>query len=215
MNDACMSNRCHTPLLSRAVWISLWLIIGFGCSGIKAPQGYIVRNDRSYENNLTQLQSYLGQMPVDVVVAGYTPTAESSISGAFSKDSAETTIQKVVISKITPESTVLRLNASTTGSTVSIPTKHIKSVKANGIRTVKPSKSGLVWPVLLGILAIIAVASEGKANDANGCRGGCLAAGLLLGVAALVTLAIAAGAPAITGDDRSTHEFISKTWIIE
>lgn len=214
MTDACTSTHCHTSFRSRVLLICLWLVIGLGCSGIKAPKEYILRNDRSYEKNLTQLQSYLGQMPVDVVVAGYTPAVDSSISVEFTKDSAEATIKKVVITKITPESTLLRLNAGSAGSTVSIPTKHVTSINANGIRTVKPSKTGFLLPILLGILSLISIASEGKANDGNGCRGGCLAAGILLGVAALIALVVVLGLPAITGDDGSTFEYISKKWIM-
>lgn len=191
-----------------------WLIIGFGCSGVRAPKERIARGEQSYEKNLTQLKEYLGDMPVDVVVEGYRPAADQSTHVQYSEDSVEATIKQAAITQMDPDFTYLRTRADAVGSTIRIPTKHVTRVSAVGVRTYEsyngPSHG---WPIALGVLAIIAALLEGKVNDGDGCRGGCLAAGVMLGAAALVILAITLIAN-WDNEPVKAFEMISKTWIL-
>lgn len=194
--------------------IIAWLIIGFGCSGIRAPKERIERGEQSYEKDLLQLKEYLGNMPVDVVVEGYRPAVDQSTRLTYSEDSVEATIKQAAITQMDPEFTYLRTQADAVGSTIRIPTKHVTRVSAVGARTYESYNGpSYGWPIALGVLAIIAALQEGKANDANGCRGGCLAAGVMLGAAALVVLAITLIAN-WGSEPVKAFEMISKTWIL-
>jgi hypothetical protein len=191
-----------------------WLILGFGCSGVRVPKERIARGDKSYEKDLTQLKDYLGDMPVDLVVEGYRPAVDQSVKVVYSDDSVEATIKKAAITQMDPEYTYLRTKEDAVGSTIRIPTKHVTRVSAEGVRTYESYNGpSYGWPIALGILAIIAALQEGKANDGNGCRGGCLAAGLMLGAAALVILAFTLIAN-WGNEPVKAFEMISKTWMI-
>ncbi len=192
-----------------------WLILGFGCSGVRAPRERIARGEQSYEKNLTQLKEYLGDMPVDVVVEGYRPAADQSTHVQYSEDSVEATIKQAAITQMDPDFTYLRTRADAVGSTIRIPTQNVTRVSAEGVRAVQSSgTTSYGWSIALGVLAIIAALQEGKANDGTGCRGGCLFAGVMLGAAALVILAIALIANH-SSEPVTTYEAISKTWILQ
>lgn len=203
----------------RTLYISLLLIVGLGCSGVQTPKERILRNDKSFGKNLTQLQEYLGTMPVDVVVEGYRPTTDNTIGVVYSEDSVEATITQATITRIDPERTVLRYTGSSAGSAIIVPTKHVTRVHANGVRTYMSSgesRGALIWPSILGFMALIAIALEGKVNDGQGCRGGCLAIGLILGAAALLALAVASVSSGVSGRDPVLiNEVISKVWTIQ
>lgn len=195
--------------------IVAWLFIGFGCSGVRAPKERIARSEKSYEKDLSQLKEYLGDMPVDVVVEGYRPEADQSTRVRYSEDSVEVTIKQAAITQMDPEFTYLRTRTDAVGSTIRIPTKHVTRVSAEGVRTYESYNGpSYGWPIALGVLAIIAALQEGKANDGYGCRGGCLAAGVMLGAAALIVLAITLIAN-WDNEPVTAFEMISKTWMIQ
>lgn len=155
-------------------------------------------------------------MPVDVVVEGYRPTPDGTLSITYSEDSVEATITQATITQLSPEYTYVRSRDGSAGSSVRIPTKNVTRIHAQGERPYMPSK----WPqgsvalsVLLAILGIVFAGLEGKTYDKNsGCGGGCLFLGVLLGGAALLIL----GIPWLGGNEPAmTFEVISKVWVFQ
>ena len=195
--------------------IVLWLLVGLGCSGIRAPKERIVRNDNAYDRDLTKLQQYLGGMPVDLAIEGYRPNVEAAVDVEYSEDSVEAIIKQVAITQMDPDYTYLRTKTDGVGNTIRVPTKHVTRVSAEGVRTVQSSGgSSFVWPAALGIIAIIAASLEGKVNDGIGCRGGCLAIGAIIGAIALVILPVILIA-SHNSEPVTTFETISRTWILQ
>ena len=195
--------------------IVLWLLVGLGCSGIRAPKERIVRNDNAYDRDLTKLQQYLGGMPVDLAIEGYRPNVEAAVDVEYSEDSVEAIVKQVAITQMDPDYTYLRTKTDGVGNTLRVPTKYVTRVSAEGVRTVQSTGgTSFVWPAALGIIAIIAASLEGKVNDGIGCRGGCLAIGAILGATALVILAVILIA-SHNSEPVTTFETISRTWILQ
>lgn len=203
-------------MMWRYIFISLWLLLGLGCSGIQAPKERILRTATSYQKDLTQLQEYLGVMPVDVVVEGYRPASDDSLSVEYSEDSIEATIKQVAIAHLTPEYAELRSRTGAADAIIRIPTKNVTRIHAQGARPYMPSKwphGSIVLSTLLAILAIVFAGLEGKTFDKNsGCGGGCLFLGVMLGGVALLIL----GIPLLSGNEPViTFEQISKVWFLQ
>lgn len=154
-------------------------------------------------------------MPVDMVVEGYRPPPDDTLSVEYSADSVEATIKNIHITQLTPEYADLRYRTGTS-SGIRIPTKNVTRIHAQGERPYMPSK----WPngsvalsILLAILAIVFAGLEGKTFDkSSGCAGGCLFLGVVLGGAALLIL----GIPWLWGNEPAmTFEVISKVWVFQ
>lgn len=207
---------------TRWLIIVLWLLVGLGCSGIRAPKERIVRNDNAYDRDLTKLQQYLGGMPVDLAIEGYRPNVEAAVDVEYSEDSVEAIIKQVAITQMDPDYTYLRTKTDGVGNTIRVPTKHVTRVTANGLRP-STSQGGTNWgwalPIGLGILAIVSAALESTyGTRGSGCQGGCLAIGIILGAVALLAALIVL-TTILTADRTSnpitTYEMIARTWILQ
>ena len=206
----------------RWIIIASWFLIASGCSSVQVPKERIVRSESTYGSDLTQLQQYLGDMPVDVVVAGYRPQTEKTLLVLYSPDSAEATIRKASMTQLDPEYTYLRSQADAVGNTIRITTKHVTRISANGIhaRTIeKRSDYSYIVPIVLGILAIGSAYYETTMSTAaSGCKGGCLALAIVLGAAAVIALGailLLNNRSSIPSQTVTEHEVIVKTWILQ
>ncbi|MFM8177579.1 MAG: hypothetical protein ACKOAG_00155, partial [Candidatus Kapaibacterium sp.] len=102
------------------------------------------------------LKQYIGESPVDVVVAGYKPEATADIPIEFSHDSLELTIKKAVIMKMDPVTTYLRPKGSPATTFTRVPTDNVVRISAEALRP--PTDSGLdaKWwiPILSGAFVL-------------------------------------------------------------
>ena len=193
------------------------LFIMLGCSGVKAPKQRLDRNSSTFDSDLIQLKEYLGEMPVDVVVAGYKPETRPDIPVVFSSDSIEATVKQAVILDMNPTYTYLRPRGGITGNYLRIPTSNVTRVAADGFRSATgSSRSGAIWilPILTGAFAIIAALTYKNVFSTDGWTG-CLfvIAGLLAaGICVVSTILILLTQPSVGSD---TFERISKFWTFQ
>lgn len=198
-------------------WIAALILLQMGCTGLRVPKNRIERTSVSFEKDLTLLRDYLGSMPVDVVVAGYTPKVDSAIKLNVSPDSTKAELQEVVITQLDPSYTSIRGKNSKPSETIRIPTQYITSVSAFGVRTTtEPKTKWSYWfAISLALMSLGSFLYDYNRNLGSGCEGGCEALAILTGGAALIAAltVFLVNSSSDTGAER--REVIAKTFWIE
>jgi hypothetical protein len=199
-------------------WFVAFILLNVGCTGLRTPKTKIDRTMGSYEENLTQLRDYLADMPVDVVVTGYTPKLDTATKHRVSLDSSETLLQDVVIKQMDPLYTLVRSNSSSDSESIRIPTQHVTRISAFGMRkTLAPQgswNSGYTTAIILGVLALIFTIRTLTASD--GCLQGCYFLVALAATSAAVFIALTGYLITTNSDDLvERQESVSETFVIE
>lgn len=198
-------------------WFVAFILLQMGCTGLRVPKERIDRTSISFEKDLTRLRDYLGSMPVDVAVAGYTPEVVDDIKLEISQDSTQAQMQDVVITQLDPQYTYIRGKDSKRSQTIRIPTQYVTKVSAYGVRTTTEPER--VWSYTFAI--ILALMSMGFfLYDYNrdlglGCEGGCMALAVLTGGAALIAALTVYLVNTSSNDGHVRREVISKTFRFE
>lgn len=193
------------------------LFIMLGCSGVKAPKQRLDRNSSTFDSDLIQLKEYLGEMPVDVVVAGYKPETRPDIPVVFSSDSIEAIVKQAVILDMNPTYTYLRGRGGPSTTYIRIPTNNVTRIAADGFRTSSSSSgSGGLWiiPILTGAFALIVALTYQGMFSRDGWTG-CLY--LLLGILAAGISVVSAVMILLSNSppDPGTLERVSTLWFFK
>lgn len=141
---------------NREVLLAILLLIGSSCSSVREPNERLVRTSGSYESDLRGLKQYIGQSPVEVVVAGYIPEMTTDIPMEFSADSLEVTIKQAVIIKMDPVATYLRPKGWSPTRYTRVPTDNLVRISAEGLRPPEDSGRSALWliPIVTGAFAL-------------------------------------------------------------
>ena len=143
-------------MINREVLLAILLLIGSSCTSVREPNERLVRTSGSYESDLRGLKQYIGQSPVDVVVAGYTPEMTTDIPMEFSDDSLEITIKQAVIVKMDPVATYLRPKGAPAKTYTIVPTDNVVRISADGFLPPVDSGRSALWliPIVTGAFAL-------------------------------------------------------------
>jgi hypothetical protein len=198
-------------------WVVAFILLQMGCTGLRVPKERIDRTSNSFERDLSNLRDYLGSMPVDVAVAGYTPEVTNNITIEVSQDSTQSLMQDVVITQLDPLYTYVRGADSKPSETIRIPTQNVTSVSAYGVRTTTEPKQ--VWTytfsVILALMALGFFLYDFNRDLGWGCEGGCMALAIVTGGAALIAALTVYLVNTSSNDGQVRREMISKTFRLE
>lgn len=206
-------------VINREVLLAILLLIGSGCTSVREPNERLVRTSGSYESDLRGLKQYIGQSPVDVVVAGYTPEMTTDIPMEFSDDSLEITIKQAVIIKMDPVATYLRPKGAPTKSYTIVPTDNVVRISAERFRPPVDSGRWALWliPIVTGAFALWVSHRAFVANNLFGKDNfdGCLLIPLAILAAVICIVSIVAILLTKSPEAYETLRVVSKVWTFQ
>lgn len=206
-------------MINREVLLAILLLIGSGCTSVREPNERLVRTSGSYESDLRGLKQYIGQSPVDVVVAGYTPEMTTDIPMEFSDDSLEITIKQAVIIKMDPVATYLRPKGAPAQTYTIVPTDNVVRISAERFRPPVDSGRWALWliPIVTGAFALWVSHRAFVANNLFGKDNfdGCLLIPLAILAAVICIVSIVAILLTKSPEAYETLRVVSKVWTFQ
>ena len=197
-------------------WVVAFILMQMGCTGLRVPKTNIDRTRGSFETDLSQLRDYLGNMPVDVVVTGYTPKIDSTSNVKVLTDANEVSLQDVVITQLDPQNTLVRPKGSRPTESIRIPTQYVTRISAFGMRTTtEPETKWSYWFAIgLAVMSLGFFLYDYNRNLGIGCEGGCQALAIVAGGAALIAALTVFLVNSISDTGAERKEVVAKTfWI--
>jgi len=206
-------------MINREILLAILLLMGSSCTSVREPAERIVRTSGSYESDLRGLKQYIGQSPVDVVVAGYTPETTADIPVEFSDDSLEVTIRQAVIVKMDPVATHLRPKGAPAQTYTIVPTDNVVRISAEGFRPPVDSGRWALWliPIVTGAFALWVSLRAFVANNLFGKDNfdGCLLIPLAILAAVICIGSIVAILLTKSPEAYETLRVVSKVWTFQ